>query len=101
MVPRARVHSESPGLDVRATVRLPAPHGDVWVSWCSGVHPVLSLPRHLALVQPMKSELLRNSKHFPPLSINGLEKMVELFLHLLIRWDVFIYISRELQVLAP
>ena len=64
-------------------------------------HPVRSLPRLLALVQPMKSELSRNGKHFPPLSINGLEKMVELFLHLIIRWDAFIYISRELQVLAP
>lgn len=44
VVPRARVKSESPGLDVRVAVCPLAPHGDVWVSWCSGVTPSVPCP---------------------------------------------------------
>lgn len=67
----------------------------------SGVHTALSLPRYLAPVQLMTSELMRSRKLFLPPSINGFEKMVELFLHFIIRWDMFIYIARKLRALSP
>lgn len=39
----------------------------------------------------------KNWQRCLPLSINSFEKMVELFLHLLIRWATLIYISRCLK----
>ena len=71
-----------------------------------GCHGALGSPRALlglALGSGSASEV-RVIKEQPapsPLSIHGLEKMVEPFSRLIIRWDAFIYTSRELQVLAP
>lgn len=41
----------------------------------------------------------KNWQRCLPLSINSFEKMVELFLHLLIRWATLIYISSPLPVM--